>query len=154
MSNRSVRITLVLVAIAVALFVVVAVLKTWAPFKNIIKPPQSAYPPGTKINNPTAIPREFPAGIISTGLTLTHIDTVSYPNGREDITVVYNSAKTINELFVYYSKLLKSKSWTIQSSQFSVNSAVILAVNSVSNKLFVTITANKNVNTVTILYKK
>lgn len=150
MSNRSVRIILILAAIAIALFAAGAMLRGWF----LLKKPQSAYPPGTKIENPIAIPKDFPSEILASGIKFTHIDTVSYPNGKEDITVVYDSSKTINELFVYYSKLLKSKGWQIQSSQFSVNSAVILAADSLNNKLFVTVTKNKEGDTVTFLYKK
>src|SRR3989344_7636037 len=102
MRNRSIRIILVLAAIALALFVASAVFRNCHSLKNIIKPSQSAYPPGTKIENPNEIPKEFPSGIVSASLTLTHIDTVNYPDGKEDITVAYNSAKTIGELLKFY----------------------------------------------------
>lgn len=155
MSNKSVRIILVLAAIVLALFVVSAVLKNWYPLKNIIKPPQSAYPPGTKIDNPITVPNEFPVGIVNAGLTLTHIDTVNYPNGKEDITLAYNSTKTIGELLKFYSDLLKSKGWKIQTNQETANSGVILAVDPSNNKLFVTIVANSDgTSRVTFLYKK
>lgn len=120
------------------------------------KPLVSAYPPGTKIENPTTVPADFPKEILTENLPFTHIDQINYPNGRESITLAYNSGKQLEEVKKLYEKSLSGLKWQLGTNSINADktTAALTAEDGQNHSLTITIVATKEGSRVTLKYQR
>ncbi len=125
-------------ALGVVLLLLIVIGGLWAYqaiFKNKLNsaavPSANPYPAGTSIQNPPVIPADFPLAALREQYKPDQVDSVTFPDGKNVITVGYNSENSLFGLLSTYTSYFKTAPWKLQSSELLQNSGVIVAKNEV-----------------------
>jgi hypothetical protein len=115
--------------------------------------PGSPYPAGTIITQAKeGIPAGFPGELLTEGAPLRHSDTVTYPDGKTDMTVDYITNRPVLEVLSVYRDNLRANSWII-TRDFINQSGVIIGAKG-QDRLAVTVSPDEKGSLVTVLYQK
>ncbi len=89
------------------------------------------YPAGTQLQASSTAPSDFPSDVLREQYAIEKATTVTYPDGKTNITVAYLSENNIFNLLSLYTKYFQESYWKMQSSQLLQNSGVVVAKNEV-----------------------
>lgn len=89
------------------------------------------YPAGTQLQASTTAPSDFPQDVLREQYAIEKATTVTYPDGKTNITVSYLSENSIFNLLSLYTKYFQESYWKMQSSQLLQNSGVVVAKNEI-----------------------